>query len=64
MGEKIFKNGNFYIGEFRNGIFEGNGILKNTQKKNWVSGYFKGGNLVELLEYSSEGSNKGIGKIV
>ena len=54
MGEKVFKNGNFYIGQFKNGIFQGNGILKNTEKRNWVSGYFKDGNLVELLEYSNE----------
>ena len=46
MGQKVFKNGNLYIGEFKNGIFEGNGILKNNEKKNWVSGYFKDGNLV------------------
>ena len=49
MGEKVFKNGNFYIGEFKNGIFEGNGILKNTEKNNWVSGFFRDGNMVELL---------------
>ncbi len=46
MGFKIFKNGNLYIGEFKNGLFEGNGILKNNDKHNWVSGYFKNGNLV------------------
>ena len=64
MGEKVFKNGNFYIGEFKNGVFEGNGILKNTEKKNWVSGYFKDGNLVELLEYNNETSNKNVQKII
>lgn len=40
FGEKWFKNGNFYIGEFRNNVFEGNGVLKNVGKNNWVSGYF------------------------
>jgi hypothetical protein len=30
MGSKVFKNGNLYIGEFKNGLFEGNGILKNS----------------------------------
>lgn len=64
MGEKVFKNGNFYIGEFKNGVFEGNGILKNTEKKNWVSGYFKDGNLVELLEYNNETSNKNVQRII
>jgi hypothetical protein len=44
-----------YIGEFKNGMFEGNGILKNREKENWVSGYFKNGNLAELLEYNSNG---------
>lgn len=64
MGEKVFKNGNFYIGQFKNGVFQGNGVLKNNNKKNWVSGYFKDGNLVELIEYSNEGSSKNITKIV
>lgn len=64
MGEKIFKNGNFYVGEFRNGIFEGNGILKNNEKKNWVSGFFRDGNMTELLEYNSEGSGKNIERII
>jgi hypothetical protein len=40
MGEKTFKNGNIYVGEFKNNIFEGNGILKNSEKRNWVSGFF------------------------
>jgi hypothetical protein len=30
MGSKVFKNGNWYIGEFKNGLFDGNGILKNS----------------------------------
>ena len=64
MGEKIFKNGNEYVGEFRNGIFEGNGVLKNKEKKNWVSGYFKDGNLVDLLEYSNDGATKNINKVI
>ena len=55
FGEKWFKNGNLYIGEFKNGIFEGNGILRNVSKRNWVSGYFEKGNLVELIEYNNEG---------
>jgi hypothetical protein len=42
----MFKNKNFYVGEFKNGIFEGNGVLKNHEKRNWVSGYFHDGNLV------------------
>jgi|LakMenE18May11ns_1017448.scaffolds.fasta_scaffold9557616_1 hypothetical protein len=46
MGEKTFKNGNIYVGEFKNNIFEGNGILKNSEKRNWVSGFFSNGNLV------------------
>lgn len=40
FGEKLFKNGNLYVGEFKNGVFEGNGLLRNTAKKNWVSGFF------------------------
>lgn len=30
MGEKWFKNGNYYIGDFKDNIFEGRGILKNS----------------------------------
>jgi hypothetical protein len=40
FGEKLFKNGNLYTGEFKNGIFAGNGLLRNTAKRNWVSGFF------------------------
>ena len=50
MGEKLFQNGNLYIGEFRNGVFEGNGVLFNTVKKNWVNGTFKEGNLIDLFD--------------
>lgn len=40
MGEKWFKNGNYYFGDFKDGIFEGRGLLKNTSKQNWVYGVF------------------------
>ena len=30
MGEKWFKNGNYYIGDFKDNIFEGRGVLKNS----------------------------------
>jgi hypothetical protein len=36
-------------------VFEGNGVLVNKAKKNWVSGYFSQGNLSDLFEYNSEG---------
>jgi hypothetical protein len=39
----------------KNDVFEGNGILKNNVKKNWVSGLFDKGNLVDLVEYNNEG---------
>lgn len=58
FGEKLFKNGNLYIGEFKNGLFEGNGLLRNTTKKNWVSGLFERGNLIDLFEYNNEGGEK------
>lgn len=29
-----------YVGDFKNDIFEGRGILKNNIKKNWVFGEF------------------------
>ncbi len=52
MGEKWFKNGNFYVGDFKDGIFEGKGVLKNCEKNNWVHGVFCKGNMTELIEYS------------
>lgn len=64
FGEKLFKNGNQYIGEFKNGLFEGNGLLRNTAKKNWVSGFFDKGNLVDLFEYNNEGGEKRYDKII
>jgi hypothetical protein len=38
--------------------------LRNTAKKNWVSGYFEKGNLIDLLEYNNEGEEKKFDKIV
>ena len=64
MGWKMFKNGNLYVGQFKNNVFEGHGILKNSDKKNWVSGYFENGNLVELIQYNSEGEDKKFYKII
>ncbi len=40
FGEKMFKNGNIYIGGFKNDNFDGFGILINIQKGNWVYGKF------------------------
>jgi hypothetical protein len=40
LGERRFKNGNVYVGEFKNDQFEGTGILKNNVKMNWASGQF------------------------
>lgn len=45
MGEKWFKNGNYYIGDFKDNVFEGRGILKNSEKNNWVLGCFCKGNM-------------------
>ena len=39
-------------------------MLKNSEKKNWVSGTFQNGNLVELIEYNSEGDDRKFRKIV
>ena len=64
LGEKHFKNGNIYIGDFKGDIFEGNGVLKNTLKNNWVSGYFERGNMSELFDYSHDGEVKKFYKIV
>lgn len=45
MGQKWFKNGNLYIGDFKDNIFEGRGVLKNKEKNNWVHGCFSKGNM-------------------
>lgn len=45
MGEKWFKNGNNYFGDFKDNIFDGKGVLKNTTKNNWVYGTFYKGNM-------------------
>ena len=52
------------MGQFKGGVFEGNGVLKNNAKKNWVSGYFEKGNLVDMLEYNNEGEDKKYDKII
>lgn len=64
FGDKLFKNGNLYIGEFKAGVFDGNGVLKNSSKKNWVFGFFEKGNMVDLLEYNNEGEERKLEKIV
>lgn len=45
FGQRNFKNGNNYIGEFKYDQFEGLGVLKNIHKHNWVSGNFEKGSL-------------------
>ena len=45
-------------------MFEGSGILKNSMKKNWVSGNFEKGNLVDLVEYNHEGGEKKFDRII
>jgi hypothetical protein len=36
-------------------MFEGEGILKNIHKNNWVSGNFKKGNFIKILDSSNGG---------
>ena len=64
LGEKWFKNGNIYLGDFKGDLFEGNGILKNTLKNNWVFAYFERGNMSELFDYSHEGEGKKFQKLI
>lgn len=64
MGEKWFKNGNEYIGDFKADVFEGRGLLKNTLKNNWVYGSFQSGNLVDMIDYNNDGDTKKLAKII
>lgn len=64
MGEKWFKNGNYYFGDFKDNIFEGRGLLKNIHKQNWVYGVFEKGNMSELIEYSHEGETSRCKKLI
>ena len=52
------------MGEFKNGIFQGSGLLYNTAKKNWACGLFESGNLVDLYQYNNEGGDKKYDKIL
>lgn len=64
MGEKRFKNGNYYVGDFKAGVFEGRGLLKNEVKKNWVFGLFEAGNMCDMLNYSHESDATGLENLV
>lgn len=39
-------------------------MLINQEKQNWVGGVFREGNLVDLLEYSSEGEHKRFDRLI
>ena len=43
FGERMFKNGNLYVGGFLNDKFDDYGILKNVKRGNWVYGKFEKG---------------------
>lgn len=53
-----------YRGDLKNGVFEGNGILKNEYKNNWVFGSFENGNLSQLMDYSHEGDTRKLEKLL
>ena len=39
-------------------------MLKNAQKRNWVSGNFEKGSLVELLTYGNDGDDKPASRVL
>jgi len=45
FGEKMFSNGNKYVGEFDKGQFHGYGILISPSEMKWVYGKFNRGQL-------------------
>ena len=48
FGEKIFTNGNKYVGEFDHGQFNGFGILISPAEMKWVYGRFLQGQLNKI----------------
>lgn len=42
-GEKHFENGNYYVGGFKNGLFEGYGMLVYPSESKWVYGVYRKG---------------------
>ena len=50
FGERVFGNGNSYVGELTEGRFEGQGLLINPGEKRWVYGRFKGGKLNSIAD--------------
>ena len=52
FGERHFENGNYYIGEFKLGKFEGKGLLIYPKEMKWTYGLYKNGELKEVIESS------------
>ena len=42
-GSRVFKNNNFYEGYFSLNLFQGEGVLEDSEKGNWIYGLFQKG---------------------
>lgn len=57
-GLRIFKNNNLYEGYFKQNLFHGEGILKNTHIGSWVYGVFERGEMIDVLEFSNDNNEE------
>lgn len=50
FGERHFNNGNYYIGEFKDGKYNGRGVLIYPKEKKWTYGDYYNGQLQQVID--------------